>query len=366
MLKKSLAVSCTAAAVLGAFRAGDALAAIPPPTVGGQIFADLSYLDEMENGTRIAPSGTGIDVKRFYLVFNEKFNDMWSANVTTDASYSSDGGAVDIYIKKAFLQYSLPGSQAFWARIGSADLPWVPFVEKLYGYRYVEHVLVDRLHFGTSTDWGIHGGGQYGGASYAISVVNGAGYKNPSRSKAMDVEARLAYTPIAGLVVALGGYSGKLGQDKYAAAGADTSPVTYHTATRLDALVAYVDHGARLGVDYFSANDWNNVTTAASDRADGYSIWGSYDFTSRYSVFARWDQADTSKDLDPRLKDEYFDAGLATHLTTGVDVALVYKHERMEGGLVNSAYSGFSRTLGIVPMAGAEVSELGIWARAAF
>lgn len=131
MSQRSLAVSCAAAAVHGTLGTGAALAAVPAPTVGGKIFADLSYLDEKENDTKIAPSGTGVDVKRFYLVFNEKFDDMWSANITTDASYSSGGGAVDVYVKKAYLQYSLPGSKAFFARLGSADLPWIPFVEDL-------------------------------------------------------------------------------------------------------------------------------------------------------------------------------------------------------------------------------------------
>jgi hypothetical protein len=126
---------------------------MPAPTVGAKIFADLSYLDQRENDTRIAPSGTGVDLTRFYLIFNERFDDMWSANITTDASYSSGGGTVDVFIKKAYLQYSLPTSKAFFARVGSADLPWVPFVEDLYGYRYVERVVVDRLHFGTSADW---------------------------------------------------------------------------------------------------------------------------------------------------------------------------------------------------------------------
>ncbi len=365
MFKKSLAVPCAVAAILGAGGSGTALAGVPMPTVGGKIFADLTYLDQKENDTKIAPSGTGIDVQRFYLVFNEKFNDMWSANITTDAGYSSGGGAVDVFVKKAYLQYSLPGSKAFFARLGSADLPWVPFVEDLYGYRYVEHVIVDRLHFGTSADWGIHGGGQVDGASYAVSVVNGSGYKNPTRSKSMDVEARLAYG-FDGLTFAIGGYSGKLGKDNYAAAATDLTPATDHTASRFDALVAYVNSGARLGAEYFSANDWNNVTTPASDKADGYSVWGSYDFTSQFSAFARWDQAKTSKDLNPSLKDEYFNVGLATHPTKGVDVALVYKHEKMDGGFINTAYSGFSSKLGTVPMTSGEVNEVGIWAQVAF
>jgi hypothetical protein len=181
----------------------------------------------------------------------------------------------------------------------------------------------------------------------------------------MDVEARLAYG-FDGLIFAIGGYSGKLGKDNYATASMDVTSPVYHTASRFDALVAYVNSGARFGAEYFSANDWNNVITPASDKADGYSVWGSYDFTSQFSAFARWDQAKTRKDLNPGLKDEYFNVGLATHPTKGVDVALVYKHEKMANGFINTSYSGYSSKLGTVSMTSGEVNEIGVRAQVAF
>jgi hypothetical protein len=119
-------------------------------------------------------------------------------------------------------------------------------------------------------------------------------------------------------------------------------------------------------VEYFSANNWNNVTKSTSDKADGYSVWGAYDFTPMFGVFGRWDQAKTSKDIAPNLKDEYFNVGLATHPTQGVDVSLVYKHEKMVNGFINSQYSGFSKTFGTAPMNSGEVNEVGIWAQVAF
>src|SRR5262249_8696258 len=122
---------------------------------------------------------------------------------------------------------------AFVARLGSADLPWVPFVEDIYGLRYVENVLIDRLKFGTSADWGLHAGGKVsdGMFNYGASVVNGAGYKNPTRSKSMDFEGRMGIAPLQGLSLAIGAYSGKLGKD----VEGTTTPVK-HTANRLDAL----------------------------------------------------------------------------------------------------------------------------------
>lgn len=375
MFRKSVAIPGAVAAILAAAGSGVALAGVPAPTVGGKIFADLTNIDQKNNGTDTAASGTGVDVKRFYLIFNEKFNDTWSAKMVTDASYNS-GQQVDVYMKNAFLQATL--SRAFWVRLGEANLPWVPFDEGVYGYRYVENTLIDRLHFGTSADWGLHVGGQLtdlgaGMLSYRLSAVNGAGYKNPTRTKSMDVEGRLTYR-LDGVILAVGGYEGKLGQDKYGQnvtiAGLST-PQRYRTASRFDALAGWAGDGLHVTFEYFSANDWNNVpeykATGAvnpSDKADGYALYASYDINPMWSVFGRYDRAKLSKDLAPSLKDNYFDVGLQASPIKNVQVALVYKHEKMDGGPVGGFFpttngSSFNEADGTY-------NEVGIWTQVAF
>jgi hypothetical protein len=356
VIKRRILVPWAIAAFAGTMSTGAARADVPLPTVGGTIFADFTNLDMENDGSKTSASGTGVDVTRFYLIFNEKFDDTWSANITTDATYNA-GQQADVFIKKAYVQATL--SKALWGRLGSADLPWVPLVERFYGYRFVEHVIVDRLHFGTSADWGLHGGGDLDDqrVSYAVSIVNGNGFKNPTRSKSMDVEARLAVTPLEGLTLAVGGYSGKLGKDEYG----PTAPTIYHTANRFDALIAYVGGGLRLGGEYFSANDWNNVTTATSDKAEGTSVWASYQFTPLWSVFGRWDEAKTSQDLAPNRKDEYYNAGVAVHPHSKLQFALAYKHEKVDGGgLVNTAYGNLGGTLE------GTVNEVGLWGVVSF
>ena len=353
MSKPSLAVRCAVVLALGSLYAGSAFAAIPAPTVGGKLYADLTNIDMQSNGQKTSESGTGVDVKRFYLVFAEKFDNMWSAKIVTDATYNKNQ-QTDVYIKNAFVQATL--NKAFWVRLGDANLPWVPFDEGVYGYRYVENTLIDRLHFGTSADWGLHIGGRFDGGmvSYRVSAVNGNGYKNPSRSKTMDVEGRLTVRPLDGLILAIGGYTGKLGKDQY-------GTTTYHTANRFDALAAYVKSGLRVGFEYFMANDWNNVTTAASDKADGYSAFASYDLTHMWSVFGRYDSAKTSKDLNPNLKDQYFNVGVAMHPRKNIDLALVFKHETVDGGgFVNTTNGNIGGTLN------GKYDEVGVWGQVAF
>ena len=47
-------------------------------------------------------------------------------------------------------------------------------------------------------------------------------------------------------------------------------------------------------------------------------------------------------------------------------MALVYKHEKMDNGLINSQYSGFASKLATAPMTSGEVNEVGVWAQVAF
>ena len=345
------------ASLLAIAVAGPALAADGESTViSGKMFADFSNIDLKNDGVESTANGTGIDVKRFYLGATHNFDDIWSVNITSDFNYVANDSETQVYVKKAYLQAKL--SDAFIGRLGSADLPWVPFVEDLYGYRFVENVIIDRLKFGTSADWGVHAGGKVsdGMFNYAVSVINGAGYKNPTRSNSMDFEARVGFMPMKGLTVAVGGYSGKLGKD----INNSTTP-DQHTADRVDALVAYVDGPLRVGAEYFQAKNWNNVTTVATDKADGESVWASYNFTDMWGVFGRYDNAKTSKDLLPNLKDKYFNVGVVSHPRKNIDVAFVYKNDKVDGGGVVATSNG-----NIGGVRDGKYDEFGFWAQVAF
>jgi hypothetical protein len=323
------------AALLGspAVRAADG-----DTTLSGVMFVDMTDIQTQKNGADVDPDGYGLDVKRFYLGVNHGFDETWSATLITDfdlpklsvsgkdstgATVNSTGTAAEtqVFVKKAYLQGHF--SDQANLRIGASDMPWIPYVEGIYGYRFVEKTLLDRLKFGSTVDWGVHGFGHAagGGVNYAASLVNGGGFRNPSRSKAMDVEGRVGFVPVDGLSIAAGLFSGRLGQDT------DASPAQ-HTASRADLMAAWKASGLTLGGEYFAAQDFTTVTSAASDKADGWTLFGAYDFTADYSVFARYDSAKTSKDLDPTLKDTYYNAGVAWRMSPNVTWALAYKSDK--------------------------------------
>jgi len=337
-------IAAALAAVLIAVSATARADALTDTTLSGKTYIDFTDLDQTRNGSDTANAGSGLDVKRFYLTVEHKFDDFWSASLTTDFNYTASSGETQLFVKKAWVQAKF--SDALKLRAGADDMPWIPFVEGLYNMRYVENTLIDRLKYGTSSDWGVHAFGSGDNLwNYNVAVVNGAGYKNPARSDSADVEARFGITPLPGLSLAVGGYSGELGKD-----AANLPSGSTRTANRLDFVAAYVGPQFRAGAEYFRQNNWNNVlTTGPKDSSDGYSVWGQYKFAPEYSAFARYDHANQSKDINPNLKDTYYNAGVEWNARKGVRLAAVLKHEKLADA-VNTTKS----------------NEIGVWAEIAF
>jgi len=357
LLRTAVLLAC-AAAVTTAFAEDKP---VETTTVGGRLFIDFSTIDFKNDGVKQPASGTGLDVKRAYIIIGHTFDEIWSANITTDFNYSSSTGETQLFIKKAYVQAKL--SDAFFARAGSAETPWAPYIEDLYGYRYVEKVLVDRTGYGTTADWGLHAGGKVadGFFNYAVSAVNGNGYKNPTRSKSVDFEGRAALIPIPGLTLAVGFYSGDLGLNVEGL----PQPNQPRGADRFDAFAGYVTDQFRVGAEYFQAKDWKVLNGQPSDKADGFSGWGSFNFTPMWAAFARYDQVKPNKDTAPNKKDTYYNAGVAVKPRKNLEFAFVYKHEEVENGAFKTA----DVTLGTQPPPAtvalsklSKYDEIGVWA----
>lgn len=313
--------------------------------ISGRVYSNLTNISEKSdagnsglnlsgNGNH-SPDGIHYDIKRMYIGIDHQFNDVYSANLTTDFLYDATAGATQLYIKKAYLQAKV--NDALILRAGSADMPWIPFVEDVYGFRYVENTLIDRTKFGTSADWGVHALGALpvGPAklSYALSVVNGAGYKKPgfvggvNRSEGMDFEGRVSVA-YKGFIGAVGGYDGMLGSDF-------NDVVTFHTAERFDALAAYSNKWFKVGGEYMWANaDVNaaQTTTKIADKSEGYGFFGNVNVAPRWTLFGRYDWVKPRETTQPSLVNPYYNVGIQYEPAKIVDLALVYKHDVIDHG----------------------------------
>lgn len=320
----------------------------PATKIQGRLYADFTSKEiKNDDGSKSSDSGIGIDVKRFYFTVTHQVDETWSAQFQSDIG---DFGAkrYDVFVKKAFLQGKF--SDALTVRLGSADMAWIPFEEKMWGRRYFEQTQPDSLGFGTSADWGVHVLGKLAGGlvDYQVSAVNGRGYSNPSRSESVDFEGRISVEPIQGLTFAVGGYSGKLGQAR------KSNDPTKHTAQRLNGLVNWT--GARFGVgaSYYQTENWKNVTTEATDSSDGFSIWADFAATKSLNVFARYDEGNPSKDLKPNDDITYYAVGLEKVFNKVFTGTLAYKHADTNGK-VSTGNGAIGGTLD------GQYDEVGVW-----
>jgi hypothetical protein len=313
-------------------------------SIGGRTYMDVSSNTFEVNGAKSgSKNGVGFDVKRVYFQVDKKFNDTWSAQLQTDVSpVNQTSGSIagqGLYVKKAFVKMSI--DPAFEVSLGSNELPWIPYAESIYGNRYLENTLLEQNNtgargtFGTSADWGVHVGGVLPGGifTYAVSAVNGGGYRDSARSKTMDLEARLS-AKYNQWNFAIGAYNGKRAQSKYVGT---TLTATPHNAQRFDALAAYVGDRAKVGVEYFNATDWaasaitdTTVGHTKGDKSDGSAVFASYRITPLYKLFARVDNVKPSKTLSPNDKGTYTNFGVETSPLKGITLSLVAKNDRFD------------------------------------
>jgi hypothetical protein len=336
--------------------------------ISGRMYFNASNINQQLNGAKTNSTGTGFNIKRFYLGVDHKFDKTFSANLTMDISNvvgrtafgnfagnpigvvpsatpggtptltQNDYGVVGrgFYVKKAYLQATI--NPALIVRVGAADLPWVPYAEAQYGYRHIENTIIDEFGFGTSSDWGVHVLGDLAGGvvSYQVSVINGAGYRNVKITKSIDVEGRVSVA-YKGFFAAAGGYTGKLGADVQSTIAAPV--IVYHTATRLDGMAGYKNKLFTVGGEYFWAENYTNngqtyITQPVGDKGEGYSFFGSVNFAPHFSAFGRYDHETPRKEALPHLNSDYFNVGIQYSPVKIVDLALVYKRDKVSGGQI--------------------------------
>lgn len=361
-MRKTLTIAATLVVVgTGAGAANLAHAAEPGTlgylsehtTLGMKFYMDTSYIQNQSDGKNVEPTGYGFDVKRGYLVLNTAFNNSWSMKFQTDFNYKSAVGETVVYLKNIYVQRNLGDGTKL--RIGLANMPWIPFDEGLYRFRYVENTLIDRTHFGNSADWGLHLLGKRGRLDWQVSAVTGGGYKHPGRSKGMDLAGRVGYRVYKGLHLAFGAYTGDRGQSQY-----PPGQSAQNTTSRYDAAIVYEASRFNVGVEYFYAKDWTTVLTPQSDKADGYSLYGSYSLRPDIALFARYDYVKPSKDLNPGLKNQYYNAGIQFIASKQIRFALVYKYSKVDNGFFNTTNGK------IGGVNSGKYQEIGVFMQAAF
>lgn len=322
-------------------------------SVSGEIFLNLSNITQHTGGGNNPASGQGVNLKRAFLGIDHRFSNKVSAAILLDAdnvtgqpsTVNPNSSATQLvgkglYIRNAYGEVKL--HPALTIRLGAADMPWIAYAEKAENERHVERSMLERLGYGNPADWGVHLLGDFirkddASLSYAISVVNGSGYRQARVTKSIDVEARFSGT-WHGFYGAVGGYYGKRGNDIESITG--TTATSFRTATRGNVMAGYKSSVIGFGGEFFYARNWNNVGVnpalfaLSEDTAMGWSGFAHYNLSRQWRAFARYDHIKPNRDTVPGLKDDLLMGGLQFSPLKFVDLALVYKRETVNGGSV--------------------------------
>jgi predicted porin len=68
----------------------------------------------------------------------------------------------------------------------------------------------------------------------------------------------------------------------------------------------------------------------AKDKAEGYSVFGSYQFNPQWGAFARYDYSEPNKTTNADYSDNYYNVGIAYSPAKIVDFGLVWKHDEKD------------------------------------
>lgn len=293
--------------------------AAPATKVSAQVFINASQLDR--DGVTSDDEGLALDLKRTFITVDHRFNQDWSAQVTTDVQWLRNSDPSDVWVRHAYLQRGF--GKGNWLRLGNAPTPWIQQESAREGYRYIDAGLIARTRMGAPADYGVHGQYTRGDFTYAVSLVTGGGYQKPRLGKRADIEARVGWTPAKGVELALGGYSGTRAQD------AGDRP-REHTAQRWNAMASWVGERGRIGAQYFRSEDWTRITKPGSDDQRGWSAWASYQLGPQYALFTRHDETRMSLDIDPRTRERYHVVGVEWKPNRHLRLAAVGKQVRQE------------------------------------
>ncbi len=183
----------------------------------------------------------------------------------------------------------------------------------------------------------------------------------------MDYEGRVNLN-WNGFVAAIGGYEGKESKDYQ-----NATPVTFHSAHREDALLAFKNSTFTIGAEYFAETNWYQVGSTTADKGDGFSSFGSFNFMPQWSVFGRYDNQTPSKTLHPSEKLSYFNIGLNYEPVKVLDLALVFKHDEVKnaaaGGWANepnTTLAPLSTGVAGNPYANGHYNEVGVFGQFKF
>lgn len=140
--------------------------------LGGTLFGDYYYV-----ASGVARKQNGFEIRRVYLTYNLKWNDVFSGRVRLEAKDAGFGKGAKMapFVKHAYLRYRKNDRAVY---MGLSGTPTWSASENAWGYRSVEKTIMDLHKIGSSADLGVAFNGRLDGAGKIraqLMLGNGSG-----------------------------------------------------------------------------------------------------------------------------------------------------------------------------------------------
>lgn len=228
----------------------------------------------------------GFNLTRAYLGYEYRISERFSADVTFDVGTPevAIGGSPTpaSYELIAFLKIAELAYESGHVRLtaGMIGLEQFKIQEDYWGFRYIEESFQDLYELGPSADLGAMAAYDFTDWLSVDAVVrNGEGYKRLQSDNALNAGLGISLKPVEGLVVR--GY--------YDCSTHDTAQYS------LAHFIGYKNGKTTVGAEY---NIQLNHQNLKNHDLKGYSLFGSWSFTDRWRLFARYDKLSSNAAIE--------------------------------------------------------------------
>jgi hypothetical protein len=232
------------------------------------VFANVHTL--INNGT----AETGFQLTRGYLGYEYNFSKNFSGKIVFDiGNIGNTKYQMISFVKFAMMTYKYENLS-----INFGLIPPIEYTEqeKFWGHRYVEKSYMDAYSFSPSADLGVSATYKFNDIISAnVAVFNGEGYKVQQMDNYFKTAVGVIINPIEKLTVSL----------IFDFMGQDSTQFTY------GAFAGYKEEKFIVGTEY---NYQQNHFMSPGQNYYGPSAYGTYYFTKKISIYARYDKLNSN------------------------------------------------------------------------
>ncbi len=174
--------------------------------IWGLTYVDYAYVAQARDAS--IQGNNAFEFRRIYLGYDQDISDQFSARVLIEANKleTTASGVMSFFAKQAYLEWKnlLPMANIF---IGLSQTPSFANAEKIWAYRSLEKVILDRTGLVAISEMGIGVRGKIvsdGSLGYALMVGNGNGGKLEN-DRFKKIYGEFDYAPMKGGIVELYG-----------------------------------------------------------------------------------------------------------------------------------------------------------------